>query len=209
MNTVVGDEMTNLIFDMGGVLIRFDPKRILTREDILNQSDRELLLTTVFRSREWAMMDAGVLDEAGMEAIACTKLPARLHSVAHKLIFEWNKPLEPITGMADFIGECKRKGYGIYLLSNASSMQPAYWPEIPGNEYFDGVVVSAFEKCVKPQPEIFHILMDRFKLDANECIFIDDIPENVAGAEAVGIKGVQFNGNIGELRKTIWRLCCD
>lgn len=199
--------MRNLIFDMGGVLIRYDPEYFLTREGVLDPSDRRLLMETVFRSPEWAMMDMGLLDEAGMEPIAREKLPERLHTVAHRLIFEWNDPLEPIPGMADFIRECKANGYGIYLLSNASTMQPTYWRQIPGSEYFDGVVISALEKCVKPQPEIFRVLLDRFKLEAADCVFIDDVQRNVDGAEAVGIKGVRFTGDIASLKETIWVHC--
>ena len=196
--------MRNLIFDMGGVLIRFDPEYFLTREGVHDPDDRELLMKAVFHSPEWAMMDMGTLDEAGMEPIALKKLPPRLHAVAHRLIFDWNKPLEPIAGMADFIRECKGKGYGIYLLSNASTAQPAYWREIPGSEYFDGAVVSALEKCVKPQPEIFRILLDRYDLRAGDCVFIDDIQRNVDGAQAVGIEGIHFTGDMDELKAAIW-----
>ena len=195
--------MKNIVFDMGGVLIRYDPEYFLTREGIHDSSDRELLMRAVFRSPEWAMMDKGALDEAGMEPIALAKLPSRLHAVAHRLIFEWNDPLEPIPGMADFIRECKDEGYGIYLLSNASTMQPTYWRQIPGSEFFDGAVISALEKCVKPEPEIFHVLLDRFKLATEDCIFIDDMQRNVDGAEVVGIKGIRFTGDIRELRGKI------
>lgn len=195
--------MKNLIFDMGGVLIRYDPEYFLMREGVLDSSDRDILMKAVFHSPEWAMMDMGLLDEAGMEPIALAKLPSRLHAVAHRLIFEWNNPLEPIPGMADFIRECKADGYGIYLLSNASTMQPTYWQQIPGSEYFDGVVISALEKCVKPQQEIFRVLLNRFQLEATDCVFIDDVQRNVDGAEAVGIKGVRFTGDVQELRSKI------
>ena len=195
--------MKNLIFDMGGVLIRYDPEYFLTRADITDPADRSLLMSAVFHSPEWAMMDRGTLDEAGLEPIALSKLPARLHDVAHRLIWDWYKPLEPIPGMVELIRHYKAQGYGIYLLSNASVLQPSYWPDIPGSEYFDGMVVSALERCVKPEPEIFHILLQRYGLDVADCVFIDDMQRNVDGAEAVGMRGTRFTGDVEALGKQL------
>lgn len=149
------------------------------------------------------MLDNGTLTEAGLEPIALSRLPERLHAVARSLIWEWFRPLEPIPGMAALIAAFKARGCGIYLLSNASHMQPKYWPDIPGSGLFDGAVVSALEKRVKPEPEIFHILLDRYGLNAEDCVFIDDMQKNVDAAEAVGIKGIRFDGSAEHLRNQL------
>ena len=57
-----------------------------------------------------------------------------------------------------------------------------------------GYVVSAYEKCVKPEERIYRILLERFSLKAEECVFIDDLPVNLKGAGAVGINGILFTG---------------
>lgn len=58
----------------------------------------------------------------------------------------------------------------------------------------DGMVVSAEEHCIKPSPRIYQILLDRFGLNACDCVFIDDRQPNVDGADAVGMTGILFTG---------------
>ena len=193
----------NVIFDMGNVLIRYDPAHFIEREGIESAEDRQLLMKAIFRSPDWPAMDRGELDEAAMQARAFQRLPERLHGAAHRLIFSWEKPMEPIPGMADFVRECKAKGLGIYLLSNASVRQPEYWPDIPGSECFDGAVVSAFLRLVKPQRAIYEYLLVRYGLKAEESLFIDDVPANVEGAISAGMQGVVFDGDAAALRRAV------
>ena len=75
---------------------------------------------------------------------------------------------------------------------------PNYTP-IP----FDGTVVSAFAGSVKPSAEIFRHLLERFQLKAGECYFVDDMPENVAGAKRSGIDGFVFRGDANALRSAL------
>ncbi|MBQ2312096.1 MAG: HAD-IA family hydrolase, partial [Firmicutes bacterium] len=74
----------------------------------------------------------------------------------------------------------------------AGSLHDEYWNTIPGSEYFDGKVVSAFEKLVKPQPEIYRVLLDRFGLVPEECLFVDDREINLAGAAICGMQSMAF-----------------
>ena len=67
----------NILFDMGNVLLRFDPQAFLDRLD-LSEEDRTLLLQEVFRSQEWVSMDAGILREETAEPIMCSRLPEHL-----------------------------------------------------------------------------------------------------------------------------------
>ena len=64
------------------------------------------------------------------------------------------------------------------------------------------MVVSGYVKCLKPSPEIYRILLDRYSLQASDCVFIDDNAANVAGAEAVGIRGILFTG-ASDLRRQL------
>ena len=193
--------LRNIIFDMGGVLIRWDPEYFIDRAGIADPADKALLMRAIYASPNWPKQDAGEIDEAEVERRAKAMLPERLHAVAHDLIFHWETPWDPIPGMADFARDCKAAGLGVYLLSNASVRQPEYWPGIPGSAYFDGAVISALEKCVKPGPEIFRVLLDRYRLKAEECLFVDDVQANVQGAEKVGLQVFWFRGDVEELRK--------
>ena len=143
----------NIVFDMGNVLIRFDRKLFLNRLD-LSDGDKELLLREVFTSVDWAHMDRGTKTEAMALESMRERLPRRLHEAAETLTCHWDEPLIPIEGMYELIEELKSKGYGIYLLSNASVRQHDYWPRIAASRFFDGTLISADEHVVKPQPEI-------------------------------------------------------
>lgn len=96
--------------------------------------------------------------------------------------------------MAEIVRELKSLGYGIYLLSNASVDLPRYFGRIPGSEYFDGRIVSADWKLLKPQPELYQILLREYGLKAEECFFVDDLFINVEAAVLVGMSGTVFRG---------------
>ena len=198
-----GRGIRNVIFDMGNVLIRYDPAHFVRRAGYERGEDFEALMKAVFNAPEWPLMDRGDLNEGEFEEIAFRRLPERLHAAAHRLIYAWEEPMEPIPGMAAFVRECKAKGFSVYLLSNASARQPSYWPRIPGSECFDGAVVSALERCLKPDEAIYRRLLERYHLKAGECLFIDDVGANVAGAERAGMRGVLFAGDVEILRRLL------
>lgn len=198
--------LRNIILDMGNVLIRYAPVHFIERCKIKNAEDRRLLLQEIFLSDDWPLLDLGVLKEADLEQRVFARLPDRLHEAAHRLIFHWNEPIEPISGMSEFLSECKDAGFGLYLLSNASFRQPDYWHNVPGSALFDGVMISAFEGCTKPSPEMYIRLLERFHLRAEECFFIDDTKENIDGAKLVGIRGFHFTGDVEKLRATLQAL---
>ena len=192
----------NILFDMGNVLIRFDRDFVMDRLGIAPE-DRRLLMREVFLSVEWVQMDRGTLVEAQAVQQVCARLPQRLHDTADKLISMWDRPILPIDGMYELIEELKAAGYGIYLLSNASLRQHDYWPRIPASRFFDGTIISADEKVMKPHPDYFRRAMERFDLKPEECFFVDDMPANVEGALYCGIPGAVFHNDAALLRKAL------
>ena len=119
-------------------------------------------------------------------------IPEHLKEAAGHLLFHWHDPLIPVEGIDELVFALKERGYRIYLLSNAPASQKLYWSKIRCSTCFDGVVVSAFEKCVKPDPEIYQILLNRYGLKAEESFFTDDVPANIETAEKLGIKAHLF-----------------
>lgn len=195
----------NIVFDMGGVLIHFNPIRLLSHFDI-SQADRDLLLKEAFGSVAWIQLDRGTVSAGeALEAINAN-LPERLHAVAEELIHGWWKlELRPMEGMEPLLKELKELGYGIYLLSNATLRQPEYFPLIPGSRYFDGQIISAQWKLLKPQREIYETLLREYGLRAEECFFVDDLNSNVEGALWAGMSGAVFDGDTARLRRTLRR----
>ena len=190
----------NLIFDMGGVIIRFDPDFFIERLG-LSPEDSKLLKREIFQSLEWAMQDRGSLTEAESAGIICGRIPQRLHSAAEDLIFCWNRPLLPVPGMEELLSDCKKSGYRLFVLSNASARLHEYWPGIPGHQYFDDVLVSADVGLVKPETELFRLALERFQVSPGETVFIDDLPLNAEAAHHAGMHAVVFHNDVPELRK--------
>lgn len=193
----------NIIFDMGQVLIYFSPELYIKRLGV-PEEDCGLLLREVFRRMEWVQLDHGTITEAEAVESICRRVPSRLHKAVEELVFRWwARPLNPVPGMKELIAEIKSKGCGIYLLSNANIQQCKYHDQIPGTEYFDGRIVSAECKLLKPQKEIYQLLLDTYGLQARECLFIDDSPLNVEGAYCAGIRGIVFDDDIPRLRREL------
>ncbi len=193
-----------IVFDLGQVLIYFDKDRFIRRLN-LPEEDGRLLMNEVFLSLEWAQLDRGSIDDRGAYETIRRRLPQRLHPAAWELISRWDQPLLPVPGMAELVRELKEAGYGLYLLSNASLRMPAYWPRVPGNEFFDGVLLSCQVRYVKPEQEIFRLLFERFGLKPEECFFVDDAPLNIEAAFCAGMAGAVFHGDAEDLRTNLRR----
>jgi putative hydrolase of the HAD superfamily len=192
----------NIIFDMGNVLLRFDPALFMERLGV-EEADRPLLMREVYLSLEWSRMDRGSLTDLEAAEIMCRRVPERLHEVVYKLVTFWDRPILETSGVPELVRELKELGYGIYLLSNASLRQHEYWPRLSVSPYFDGTLVSADVKLVKPQPEIYLLLLSTFGLKADECFFIDDSTLNMEGAFFCGIPGAVFHQDVHELREKL------
>lgn len=191
----------NIVFDMGQVILRFDPIHFIDREGITDPEERKLIINELFQSVEWAQMDAGVLTEETAEPSILQRFPAKMHEVVRHLLYNWAYPRELVPGMEETVRQLKNEGYGIYLLSNASKAQHKYWPMIPVSSLFDGKLISCDVKTVKPCPQIYELFTQKFGLKAEECLFVDDSTANVAAAIACGWQGIVFHGNAEELKK--------
>ena len=102
--------------------------------------------------------------------------------------------------------DLKEAGHRVYVLSNASIRQPDHdnWKSIlPVPELYDGVFFSASYGYIKPQHRIYELFLDRFRLEAEDCFFVDDLERNIAAARECGIEGYRFDGNILRLREVL------
>ena len=182
----------NILFDMGNVVILFSPETIMTEKGITDPEDRAIVLKEIFRSQEWIDADAGIITSAQISDICLPRIPEHLRDRADRCVKDWWNPLHEIDGMKEFIIEQKAKGIGIFLLSNAPDSIYEYWGKTPAHVYFDGKAISFELGLSKPSPECFNATLDKFGIKAEETIFVDDVLDNVNGAIAVGMRGVQF-----------------
>lgn len=192
----------NIVFDMGKVLLDYDPLAVC-RKFTDKKEDVERIGRELFFAEEWILLDRGVITEAEALKRVQSRLPEeRLKKLAEDSLAHWHEyNLRPMKGMEELIRSLKEKGYGIYLCSNASLRLRVYEQEIPGSRYFDGTIVSAEERLLKPDPAIYRRLFEKYHLSPGECFFIDDRPENIEGARSCGMDGYCFSdGDAEKLR---------
>lgn len=184
----------NVVFDMGNVLLRYDPMLPCLRH-AGNIDEARLICDAVFGAPEWGeRMDAGTIEEADFLALVQSRLDTpRLRELAALALGDW--PLDglyPVTGMDVITGRLHERGYKLYVLSNMCPRFREIEYKLPNSSLFMGALVSAEEKLVKPDPAIFLRLCERYSLKPEECLFIDDLPRNVEGAQSVGMTGYCF-----------------
>ena len=193
----------NYIFDLGNVVLILRWDKILDKYNINNQ-EKDLLNKHIFESDEWVKLDEGTISKKEAIDIMKSNLPENLHSICEDIMNSWHSGLVINNEIIDLINEMREKGYNTYVLSNAPLDIDEFLEENDLKKYFDGIILSAFDKMLKPNKEIYDLLLDRFKLNADECYFIDDKKINIEGAKAQGIDGFVFDyKNIRDLRNCI------
>ncbi|MCR5575793.1 MAG: HAD family phosphatase [Oscillospiraceae bacterium] len=192
----------NIVFDMGNVLVRFDPELFMDRLSV-SEADRPLLRREVFRSLEWAQMDRGSLTDEEAVPVMCRRVPTRLHETVRQLVLCWDQPIVEIEGSCELVRELKELGYGLWLLSNASVRQHVYWERVRAKRYFDGTLISADVGILKPQPEMYSLFFKTFGLRPETCFFIDDNNYNIEGSLNSGMRGAIFHGDMAQIREKL------
>ncbi len=185
--------MKNVVFDLGNVILNFNPDYMVSLfcDDA---EDKRLLLAAIF-DNGWDKYDEGLVTHEEKKASARKLLPKRLHELSDDILDKWVYHLTEIHGMEQLLTKLKRDGFGVFLLSNA----PTYFSQNSGFynvvKLFDGKIFSGDIKLAKPSPEIFAHALKRFGISAEESVFIDDKAENVKTAEELGFIGVVFDGD--------------
>jgi FMN phosphatase YigB (HAD superfamily) len=182
----------NVVFDFGGVLVSWRPQEII--DSFYDEPQlREAVRTHAFEHDDWLDMDRGTLDEVSVVR-RCAARMARPESELRALFDHVRAALTPIEPTVALLRELReRTGLKLYGLSNMSEAIFAY---LDGRhdffKLFDGIVVSAAVKLLKPESAIYEHLRDRFKLDFSETVFIDDLPRNVESARRAGLPAIRF-----------------
>ena len=193
----------NILFDMGSVLVRFEPAEFIAKLS-LGPEDAEALRREVFRSADWVRLDRGVITQRGMIDAACGRLPARLHPYVEDLVLHWDADRPEVPGMYELVRELSERGYALCLLTNASIRHREYWPRFRFAPFFgERIMLSAQWQLMKPEREFYEKAIGLLGFDPAESVFIDDQPVNVEGAERCGIQGIVFHGDVPLLRQRL------
>ena len=180
----------NIVFDMGGVLIDFDPSKSVERH--FSHEYRNLVMQNVYKSDEWQMMDEGTISVEEAIVRMNSHLPDELHNEVYRMVTDRETEMPPIDEMYPVVKELKSNGYNIFLLSNCPSWFDDIKKSVPAFAFFDGFIISADYNEIKPGDKIFKILFDRFSLVPDECFFIDDNQNNIDTAVRLGMSAHCF-----------------
>lgn len=182
----------NIVFDMGNVLLSYTPQdymKTITQDEAIAAA----VLKELFYSQEWTELDAGTITEEDAVRQVSARIP-QYASYVQKSMDNWHSDLTPMRGMPEIVKKLKEKGFKIYLLSNTSLRFFQYRDKVEMFHFFDGFLVSAKENLLKPDTAIFDRLCSRYHLNSGECVFIDDLQENVDGAVKAGFHAHLFKG---------------
>lgn len=184
--------LQNVVFDAGGVLLRWDPPAVIARL----HPDREtqaLIRRQMFEHQDWLEFDRGTYDEE-----AAARHFSRLSGLAvdetRTLIRATREALEPIPGTIRLVDDLVAAGLNLYLLSNMPVSTFDYLrARFPFFGHFKDLVISGAILLVKPEPAIYKHLVEKTGIVPAESVFIDDLPRNIIAARECGLHAIQFH----------------
>ena len=191
----------NIIFDLGNVLLSFKPSEYFDKHKYPS-TIKETILEDIFGSKEWRMLDDGNIstDEA-IDAIS-KRSSLKKEEIVH--IFNLRTDLlYPLDSNVKLLPGLKKRGFKLYYLSN---FPMDIFDEVRSGyfffKYFNGGLISAEAKSSKPDTRIYEILLERYSLLPEECLYIDDLEPNVISARSFGMRGLFTNGSL-EIAKEV------
>ncbi|AOT08335.1 HAD family hydrolase [Pseudoalteromonas luteoviolacea] len=188
---MIKSQIKNVVFDIGNVVVRWSPQEII-KLTFPELSSCEQLAHSVFGSEIWLDINKGIVTEHETQSRYQREFDFSAQDT-ERLFYYIKQTQILLYQSTELIQRVKQAGYGVYALTDnvhetVEFLKTTYdfWG------LFDGAIVSAELGILKPQPDIYHALMARYGLIAQETVFLDDMPHNVAGAKAVGMEAIQF-----------------
>jgi putative hydrolase of the HAD superfamily len=181
----------NLIFDLGGVVVRWDPDAIIA--GVFKDEDAKARVRAgVFGHADWLELDRGTLPREQAIARAAQRTGIAAAEV-RRLLLAVPPSLVPIPETVELLYRLKRKGYPLYCLSNMHFASIEYLEKTHTFwDVFDGAAISCRLQLCKPEAGIYKHLLQRYRLEAQSTLFIDDVQENLDAAARLGIRTLRF-----------------
>jgi putative hydrolase of the HAD superfamily len=181
----------NLVFDLGGVVVRWDPDAIIAGV-FSDLGIRSKVRADVFSHPDWLELDRGTLEREDAIARAARRIGVAVEEM-RRLLHAVPPSLTVFPDTVDLLYRLKRKGYPLYCLSNMHFASIEYLErEHTFWDVFDGRVISCRLKLCKPEAGIYEHLLQTYALAATETLFIDDVQKNLDAAAELGIRTLRF-----------------
>ena len=185
--------MKAIIFDFGNVLLRWDPRRLFQRHFPAGPQAVDAFMAEI-GFVDWHLeQDRGRLF-ADAVAERTAKFPQYADILADYDSHYMDAVVEAITGSVEILEKLKQAGYPLYGLSNYPTEKFVLTRQrYPFFGWFDAIVISGEVRLLKPDPAIFHLLLEKIGQPPQECVFIDDLAANVNAARHLGMTAIQFH----------------
>ena len=190
----------NIVLDMGNVLLDYNPGFVLNAF-CSSEEEKQVIDRELFNGPEWKLGDRGDIKDKDRFELVKGRVPEKYHEALRNCADHWDICMTPLDGAREFCEQVKSSGYGIYVLSNASDLFYVYFPKFLPLDFFDGVFVSSDYHMLKPDVNIYKAFLEKYSLKADECLFVDDREDNVAGAKEAGLNTFRFMGNYEQVIK--------
>ncbi len=186
-------EIKNIIFDVGDVLVDFRYEAYM-RDLGFDEEVLRLFVEKMILSEHWHKLDMGEIDEDEAVEYFTKIIPG--HDREMRLFWEHIADIvAEYPEACPFITGLKKSGYSVYLLSNyPPKLADMHWREFNFIDQLDGRIISGKEHITKPDPAIYELLVSRYDLKMDECLFIDDREINIQAAAALGMDTILFTG---------------
>lgn len=180
-----------VIFDVGNVLVAFEWKKYLDAFQFPPEV-REAVAAATFSSPQWDEMDKSLLPDQEYLRSFIQNAPQYQREI--RLVYEnCSDCIHTYDYAVSFVKRFKEKGFRLYILSNYSRyLFHETEHKMPFRAYMDGELFSFQTGQIKPEPEIYHSLLDRYNIDPHRALFLDDRPENLDTASQMHIHPLQF-----------------
>lgn len=183
----------NIILDVGKVLVEWEP-RVAMRKLGFDDEAIQVVAETTAESEDWNELDRGAKDDDALLTGFIAKAPEYEEQI--RLFWEnLGTAIWQYDYVRPWIRSMKECGYHVYILSNYGHWTYEKTQEaLSFLEDVDGAVFSYQVKQIKPNPDIYQTLLEKYQLKAEECVFLDDRQDNIEAACEQGINGIQFTG---------------
>lgn len=178
--------LKNIVFDLGNVLVKFDSNELIY--SFFNEGQEEV--KSFYFDSLWDEYDQGLYSVEEMIEKGVKQFP-ELELNIKELMYHWTEFVIPLKDNVAYIKDLRRFGYKVYILSNIPEDDTKYLRSCGVFDNIDGGVFSYEYKKIKPDPEIFHILLKKYDLKASECLFLDDRKDNVVAASNLGFETIE------------------
>ena len=198
--------MKSFIFDVGNVLLNYDPHLLVSRV-IGETPDNKYLADTLFDRYYWGKLDLDEIDIEDEKRMIKDVVPPHLYEISCHILDSWLDNITPIEGMRELLLYLRSRGYKLYYLSNICSQFIDHYQEYEHIssliDLFDGGVISGKLHMVKPDKRIYEVLFKQYDINPIEAFYIDDSPINIKKGQELGLNTYLYDGDTGKLSEYI------